>query len=248
MNSHNPRDIPAANPEHSRAHFPTTHWGVVIAAGTDASNALPALDDLCRAYWPPIYAECRRRGQSPSDAQDSTQGFFAHLLRRESFSAADRARGRFRTFLLVALDHFLTDQWRGKNAEKRGGGALVLSLDAEEGEACFQQPARGASAAEIFDRRWALTLMNRALDALRAEYAADGRSEMFDAVQPFLAVRDGDESQTSAAAKLGMAAETFTVAVHRFRKRFRACLRTQVESTVADPSEVADEMRHLFGV
>src|SRR5689334_10396760 len=146
MKSHNPGDLPAAirereilghapdlpdsearerkpvadSIENSRAHFPTTHWGVVVAAGADASKALPALEDLCRAYWPPIYAECRRRGQSPPDAQDSTQEFFACLLRRDSFSAADLGRGRFRTFLLGALDNFLTDQWREKNAEKRG--------------------------------------------------------------------------------------------------------------------------------
>lgn len=230
----------------SRAHFPTTHWSVVVAARDD--DARPALENLCRIYWPPLYAELRRRGHSPADAQDATQEFFARLLRHHSFGAADRQRGRFRTFLLAALDHFLTDRWREQHAQKRGGGEAALSLDAAEGEACFEQAAPQLDPAAAFDQRWALILMDRALAALREEYAATGRAHIADSVQPFLAAETGGDGYDDICAQHGMSAETFTVAVHRFRKRFRACLRAQVENTVADPAETDGEMRHLFGI
>lgn len=230
--------------------FPVTHWSMVLTAGKgDEPRARTALEDLCRAYWPPIYAEIRRRGHSPADAQDLTQELFARLLRRQSFGEADRNRGRFRSFLLGALDHLLADHWRECFAVKRGGGAPLLSVDAEESEVWLQaQPASTASAAELFDQRWALILMDRAYEALRAEYAASGRAEVFKSLKPFLAAEAGSDGYAAASAQAGMTAEAFAVAVHRLRKRFRAAVRAQVQQTVADPGEAQTELRHLFGI
>jgi RNA polymerase sigma-70 factor (ECF subfamily) len=230
--------------------FCTTRWSLVALASRDHSQeASAALNELCCAYWKPIYAEIRRRGHSTADAQDLTQEFFARLLRGSAFGRADREKGRFRSYLLAALDFFLADTRRGKMAEKRGGGATVFSLDADEGEDWYaQQPAQGSTPAEAFDRRWALVLMDRALTALRHEYCAGGRGDVFLAVQPFLAAESGAGGYGAAGEKLGMTGETFTVAVHRLRRRFRVCVREQVEMTVVDPAETDSEMRHLFGM
>lgn len=246
MNSPEPesRTVP------SRVRFDTTRWSLVALAGSEESQeATAALNELCRAYWMPIYAEIRRRGHSQVDAQDLTQEFFARLLRRHAFGRADREKGRFRSYLLAALDYFLADDWREKFAEKRGGGATLLPLDAEDGETWFRdQPALGATPAEVFDQSWAVILMDRALTALREEYHEGGRAEVFTAVQPFLAADTGADGYGAVCEKVGMTEQAFTVAVHRLRKRFRHCVREQVEMTVADPAETAAEMWHLFGI
>jgi RNA polymerase sigma-70 factor (ECF subfamily) len=222
---------------------------VAHAGSEDSQLARDALNELCRAYWRPIYAEIRRRGHPPADAQDLTQEFFARLLRRKAFGRADREKGRLRSYLLAALDFFLTDKWREKKAEKRGGGAAVFSLDAEEGERWFlEQPAPGPSPAEAFDRGWSLILMDRALIALREEYCGCGRAEIFTAAQPFLAAETGSGGYDTACAEVGMTGQAFTVAVHRLRTRFRLCVREQVEMTVTDPADTDAEMRHLFGI
>ena len=219
-----------------------------MSAGRDESKGHDALERLCRGYWPPIYAELRRRGHGPSDAQDLTQEFFACLLRRHSFGGADRERGKFRSYLLGALDFFLIDRLREKSALKRGSGKPILSLDEEEGEAWLrEQPATGSDAGTAFDQRWAFILMDRALETLRKEYISSGRREVFDAVQPFLAAETGTDGYEGACQRAGTSVEAFTVAVHRFRKRFRAAVREQVEATVATRAEADEEMRHLFG-
>jgi RNA polymerase sigma factor (sigma-70 family) len=244
--------IPAASafPTPTRAGFHTTQWSLVSKAGGDASQEVnEALNELCQAYWRPIYAEVRRRGLAVADAQDLTQEFFARLLRRQSFGRADQQRGRFRTFLLAALDHVLADQWRDQNALKRGAGAVILSLDAAEGETWYQQLTQdSAGPAEQFDQRWALILMDRALQCLREDYEKSGRTTLFALLKPFLATDAGADGYAQAAEQSGMTESTFRVAVHRFRKRFRESVRQQVETTVADPSETDAEMRHLFGV
>lgn len=234
----------------SRVRFDTTHWSLVVRAGSEESqDASAALNELCRAYWMPIYAEIRRRGHPPVDAQDLTQEFFTRLLRRNAFGRVDREKGRFRSYLLAALDYFLADDWRARIAEKRGGGAMPLPLDAAEGETWFcEQPARGATPAEAFDQSWAVILMDRALTTLRDEYHEGGRAEIFAAVQPFLAADAGAGGYDAACEKLGMTGEAFAVAVHRLRKRFRLCVREQVEMTVTDPAETDGEMQHLFGI
>jgi RNA polymerase sigma-70 factor (ECF subfamily) len=246
-----PQD-PSASDERLKGsrRFHTTHWSLVARAGSDRSQeANAALDELCRAYWRPIYAEIRRRGHAPVDAEDLTQEFFARLLRHHAFGRADRAKGRFRSYLLAALDFFLADEWREKVAEKRGGGAVMFSLDAAEGESWYElQPAAGATPAEAFDQRWALILMDRALATLREEYDAGGRAAVFAAAQPFLAADAGADGYEAVCAELGMTAPAFTVAVHRLRTRFRHRVREQVEMTVADPAEADAELRHLFGI
>lgn len=247
-----PRD-PSVSDEHSvkgGRRFTATRWSLVALAGSDEPQvASAALDELCRAYWRPIYAEIRRRGHAPADAQDLTQEFFARLLHQHAFGRADRAKGRFRSYLLAALDYFLLDVWREKGAEKRGGGAAVLSLDAQEGESWYLElPGPGATPAEAFDQGWALVLMDRALMALRDEYHESGRAAVFIAMQPFLAAEAGADGYDAAVEKLGMTGQAFTVAVHRLRRRFREHVREQVEMTVADPTDTAAEMRHLFGI
>lgn len=228
--------------------FPVTRWSLIVKARDNDEKAAAALNDLCCAYWRPIYGELRRRGFAQADAQDLSQDFFARLLRRQSFGRADQERGRFRSFLLAALDHLLADHWRDRNAQKRGAGAELLSLDVEEGESWYQeQPASAASPAEIFDQRWALILMDRALDALREDYEHSGRDRLFQVLKPYLAAEAGAEGYDEAAAAAGMEVSAFRVAVHRLRKRFREAVREQVSMTVADPAETDAEMQHLFG-
>lgn len=249
--AHMDHDSPASDERTALGRrFATTRWSLVARAGSeDSLVARDALNELCRAYWMPIYAEIRRRSHAPADAQDLTQEFFARLLRGHAFGRADRDKGRFRSYLLAALDFFLADEWREKKAEKRGAGVPVLSLDAEEGESWYQlQPAPGATPAEAFDQGWALILMDRAVTALREEYHERGRADVFTAVQPFLAAETGADGYDAIREKLGMSGPAFTVAVHRLRKRFRFCVREQVELTVADPAETDAEMRHLFGI
>lgn len=244
------RSLDVANDTASRVSFDTTRWSLVAAAGNKESQAAyHALDDLCRAYWRPIYGEIRRRGHREADAQDLTQDFFARMLRREAFGNADREKGRFRSYLLGALDHFLVDVLRGRQAEKRGGGAVMVPFVDSSSEAWFrQQPAWGSTPAEMFDQNWAVVLMDRALEALRGEYHATGRANVFAAVEPFLTADSGAEGYAGVCDQVGLTSQTFAVAVHRVRRRFRHCVRQQVEMTVADPAEVDAEMKHLFGL
>lgn len=234
----------------SRARFDTTRWSLVAAAGSEQSQvANEALNELCRAYWRPIYAEIRRRGSDAADAQDLAQEFFARMLRRDAFGKADRAKGRFRTYLLGALDYFLVDEWREKNALKRGGGAVMVPFIDGGGDTWFrQQPGYGGTPAEMFDQNWAVVLMERALEALRDEYRVTGREHVFTAVEPFLTAGSGVDGYAGVCEPVGLTPQAFAVAVHRVRRRFRHCVRQQVEMTVADPVEVEAEMKHLFGL
>ena len=235
---------------HSRARFDTTRWSLVAAVGSEQSQvADEALNDLCRAYWRPIYAEIRRRGHDAVDAQDLAQEFFARMLRRDAFGKADREKGRFRTYLLGSLDYFLVDDWRGKNTLKRGGGAVMVPFVDGEGETWFkQQPACGVTPAEMFDQNWAVVLMDRALRTLRDEYESTARGDVFAAVEPFLTADSGADGYEDVCGQIDLTAQAFAVAVHRVRRRFRACVRAQVEMTVLDPAEVDVEMKHLFGI
>lgn len=234
----------------SRARFDTTGWSLVAMAGSEKSQvAQGAINELCRVYWRPIYAKNRRRGHGAADAQDLTQEFFARMLRRDAFGKADREKGRFRTYLLGALDYFLVDEWRWKKALKRGGGAVVLPLMEREGEKWFQeQPAYRGTPAEMFDQNWAVVLMDHALAALCDEYHVTGRGDVFQAVEPFLTADSGEDGYAGVCAQIGLPPQAFAVAVHRVRRRFRACVRQQVEMTVVDPAEAAAEMKHLFGL
>jgi DNA-directed RNA polymerase specialized sigma24 family protein len=224
--------------------FHTTRWTMVLAAGGAGAAAERALGELCALYREPLLAHGRRRGLTPTDAEDAVQGFFARLLRGDALVGVRRERGRFRAFLLGAFNHHLSDLRDRERAEKRGGGR-VLQLDtAGWAGAATEDAAHTPDAA--FDRVWALALLATTLARLRAEHSAEGRAEWFDALVPCLGGRNETTSQAEAAARLGVSEAALRVAVHRLRKRYREVLRMEVAQTVADPSEVEAELRHLL--
>lgn len=232
------------------AGFAETRWSVVLrAADTASPQAGEALAALCQAYWYPLYVFIRRQGHNPHDAQDLTQEFFARLIQSHFFAAADPKRGRFRSFLLASLKHFLQHEWEKARAQRRGGGRAILSLDAAEGESRYLlEPAQSANAERLFDRRWALTLLERVVERLRADYAASGKAELFDALKPALAGEQAGGSCASLAASLGMTEGAVKVAIHRLRQRYGALLREEISHTLASPDDVEGELRHLFDV
>jgi RNA polymerase sigma-70 factor (ECF subfamily) len=228
--------------------FCPTHWTVVLAAGSaDSVAARDALEKLCRAYWPPIYAFIRRQGHNPHDAQDLTQGFFARLLEKNSFAEADRAKGRFRSFLLGALKHFLANEWDKANALKRGGGQTLIPIDVASVETtCGFEPADHTMADKAFERRWALTLLDQVLRRLRQEYLDAGKETLFEQLKQTLTEASRTVPYLEIAARLGTTEGAVKVAVHRLRQRYRELLRAEIASTVASPAEVEDELRNLF--
>jgi RNA polymerase sigma-70 factor (ECF subfamily) len=229
------------------ARFATTRWSVVVAAGNEESPAArAALSSLCETYWPPLYAFLRRRGYPAVEAQDLTQEFFARLLEKNYVEAADRDRGRFRTFLLVVLKRFLSKERDREQALKRGGGVVTLSLDfvAAEEQVRFE-PSDEWTPEKEYERRWALTLLDLVLKRLEAEYAARGKSELFARCRPWL-TGDAARSHEDVAATLGMTAGAIKVTVHRMRERYRELLREEIAQTVATPEDVAEELKHLL--
>jgi RNA polymerase sigma-70 factor (ECF subfamily) len=227
--------------------FATTHWSLVLAAGEQGSpEAAAAMAELCRTYWYPLYAYVRRKGYSRDDAQDLTQELFARFLERRSFALADRRRGRFRSFLLASLENFLAKEWRRSQRLKRGGGRRHISWDAEEAEGRYlQEAAEELSAERIYERRWALTLLEQALEALRAEYVAGGRAPIFEALRPALS-GDGRADYEELSAGLGMTPGALRVAAHRLRQRYAEQVRAEVARLVQRPEDIEDEVRHLF--
>lgn len=228
--------------------FATTRWSVVLAAGARASPAgSQALATLCASYWYPLYAYVRRRGFDPHEAQDLTQEFFAHLLDSEAVGIATPERGRFRSFLLASLQNFLANHWRKETAQKRGGGKVVLSLDLAAGEERYvAEPAHELTPEKVYERRWALTLLQQVVDALAAEYAADGKGQLFEHLKPYLGGTLDGLPYADLANKIGMSVGSIKVAVHRLRRRCGDLLREQIAETVADPASVDDELRDLF--
>ncbi len=221
---------------------------MVLAAGDDVSpQGREALEQLCRAYWFPIYAHVRRRGNEAHAAQDLTQGFFARLLERNDLSGLTREGGKFRSFLLTALNHFLANEHERAQALKRGGGRTVFSLDDDTSEGRYlREPAHSESPDRIFERRWALALMEDAMRRLADEHAATGRTVVFTALGPFLSREPGPGEYAAIAARLGLAPGTLAVQVHRLRERYRQIVRIAVADTVDSPLEVDAEMRHLL--
>lgn len=230
--------------------FTTTHWSVVLRAGDgDTPQASAALEALCRSYWYPLYAYVRRQGHSPHDAQDLTQEFFARLLERKYIRHADRNQGRFRTFLLTSLKHFLINDWKKGNREKRGGGQKVLSLDEETAESRFaMEPAAAQPPDSLYDRGWAAILLDRALAALRAEFEQSGKLDLFERLKVFVWGEKNALSYAAMAAQLGMTEGAVKVAVHRLRQRYGELLRAEVAQTVTTPVEVNEELRYLVSV
>jgi RNA polymerase sigma-70 factor (ECF subfamily) len=227
--------------------FVTTHWSVVLAARDKASpDSSQALETLCRGYWYPLYAFVRRLGHPPHDAEDLTQEFFLRLLQKAWLDAAQQERGRFRTFLIMAMKRFLANEWDRGRAAKRGGGHTVLPLDTELAESRYQrEPASSPPAELLYDRRWALTLLDRSIAALRAEYESDGRAADFDRLKGFLTAERGAIPYGEIARTLGASEGAARVAVHRMRRRFRNAFRAAVADTVADPRDVDDEVRYV---
>jgi RNA polymerase sigma factor (sigma-70 family) len=234
----------------SRAEwFVTTRWSVVLGArATDSKQARAALETLCRTYWYPLYAFVRRSGRSPHDAEDLVQSFFAQCLEKDYLSAAERERGRFRSFLLLALKRFLANEWDRAHARKRGGDQLI-SLDALTAEQRYAtEPADSLSADKLYERRWALTLLEKVLAQLRSEQEAAGRLDTFNALLPFLTSSGRGTPYAELGARLGISEGAVKVAVHRLRQRYRELLQQEIADTVSSPDDIDEERRYLFRI
>lgn len=227
--------------------FKTTHWTVVLdACRPDPVQADAALATLCQNYWLPIYTYVRRRGHGPEDAKDLTQEFFARLIQKQWLNQADPSRGKFRCFLLGAMNHFLANEWRRSQATKRGGAKAVVSLD-DTAEARYgAEVASDLTPEKLYERRWALTLFERALEQLQASYVSAGKGAIYDVLNDFLSTEANDGDYARAGAQLGMTTGAVTTAVRRLRQRYRELVREEIAQTVTDPAEVEDEMRSLL--
>ena len=237
-------------PDARRSGFEDTHWSVVLAArdGCDAEGR-SALDTLCRLYWYPVYALVRGRGYSPQDAEDLTQGFFHRLIAKDGLRQVQPSKGRFRHFLLAALKNFLSNEWDKGRTLKRGGDCTFWSLDALAAEKRYaEEPVDGNAPDVLYDRRWALRLLEHSLRQLREEYVVAGKGELFETLKECLTPGSAPASQTELARRLGKSVEAVAVAIHRLRRRYGECLRDQIAQTVADPKEVDLELRDLRAI
>lgn len=242
-------DQAKGHPDENQRWFATTHWSVVLSARADSSQAAAALESLCRAYWPPLYTYARRRGRDVHQAQDLTQQFIAHLLATDFLANVTPAKGKFRSFLLASFNHFLANEHARASALKRGGGVSLVPLEPGDTEDWLRcEPAGGEPPDVIFERRWALTLLERAFDGLRQEFERARKAAQFDRLKSFLEgeVKHGDYDV--AARELGMTASAVAVAVHRMRHRYRELLRREVADTVESPAEIEEELKHLIRV
>jgi RNA polymerase sigma-70 factor (ECF subfamily) len=237
------------NAHHGPAAFTTTHWSVVLEAQGESPAAHEALEKLCRTYWRPIYAFLRRQGVSPEEAEDITQGFFAQLLERRKFSAVRKEKGRLRSFLLGALKYFLADEQRRAMAIKRGEGQRLIPLEELRADKRIEmEPADSMTAEMIYERRWALTVLEQVLDRLKNEYRTAGNAALFDSLKQLLPDEPGSPSQAEIAAQLGMTENALRQAFYRFRQRYQSLLREEIAHTVATPGDIEDELRHLIAV
>ncbi len=236
--------------EASSPAFAPTRWTLILRARGETPEARVALGELCEGYYQPVLRFLQREGREEDEARELTQEFFARVLERDGFAAADPERGRFRSYLLGALKHFLADQRKHEQRLKRGGGAVVESLDAttgDDGGAAAQVADTAATAPEMFfDREWALAVMARALDVLQKEFATGGKAEQFEQLKPWLMGEAASMSQAEAARALGLSEGAVKVVIHRLRKRFREAVRGEIGQTLRDPSLVDEELRHLI--
>jgi RNA polymerase sigma factor (sigma-70 family) len=227
--------------------FATTHWSVVLAAREgDSPGASEALNDLCRAYWPPLYSYIRREGHDVAEAQDLTQEFFTRLVERDYLARLNHQRGKFRSFLLAFLKHFLSEQREKAQAQKRGGGQRFLSLDAGEGEEGYlAEPADELTPEQIFERRWVQTILQRALDRLTAEYSEMDRAALFEALKDFQPRHPGSLTYAEIGANLSTTEAAIKSAMQRMRQRHREILREEIAHTVGSAQEVEEEIRYM---
>lgn len=229
------------------SHFVATQWSLVLSAGGESTRGQRALSQLCSRYWYPIYAFARKQGLAAPDAEDTTQGFFMHILSSEALATVDRAKGRFRSFLLASMKNFLANEWDRARAAKRGGGVPTMSLDATGAEERYRlEPADMLSPDKLYDRRWALTVLDQTVRQLAEEQAASGKAALFQAVRPVLDGGHASFSYEEIGAQLGMSAGAVKVAVHRLRQRYRELLRGAVAETVVHAEDVDDELRQLI--
>ncbi len=228
--------------------FGTTHWSVVLAAGGHpTSSTSAALEQLCRTYWYPLYAYIRRQGYEAHDAQDLTQAFFEELLEKSSFNNACREKGRFRSWLLGALNHFLVNEWQRGQTWKRGGRVNFVSLDDDTAESRYLlEPATDLTPEKLYERRWVQVLLDQVLARLRQEFTTGGKESLFDHLRVFLTDVKGAVSYTDASAKMGLSEDAVKQAVRRLRLRYRELLRQEIANTVSSPADIEDEIRHLF--
>lgn len=230
------------------SQFTATSWTNLIQAREgNPAQAEAALEKICRRYWYPLYAHVRRRGFDADQAQDLTQDFFFRIIRENYLGSVDRTKGKFRSFLLAALDHFLLDQRKRANAQKRGGGQVIISLDDEEAETRYQnEPAVEMSPEKLFTRQWFLTLYEAVLKTLREEFVGAKKEAQFEALRPFLTDDTGFRDYAQPASQLGMSTNAVAVAVHRMRDRCRELMYEEIARTVASPEEMESEIRHLL--
>lgn len=228
----------------------TTQWSQVIAARDgDETESSQALESLCQTYWKPLYAFIRHQGAEPEEARDLTQAYFTELLEKDFLADVDAEKGRFRSFLFSSLRHFLSHERDRARALKRGGGAITLSLDLESGERSYSiHPATLETPEDVFEYRWAMTVITQALDRLEEESLTAGTGRQFEQLKPYLTSMKPQVPYKEVAEELGMSEGAVKVAVHRLRRRFGQSLRDELSETVADPADVDDELRHMLSI
>jgi RNA polymerase sigma-70 factor (ECF subfamily) len=236
--------------DYGGSRFESTHWSLVLAAGHHSSpDANQALSTLCRTYWYPLYAYVRRRVKDVHEAEDLTQAFFAQLLEKKRLAVAEAGRGKFRSFLLASLKNFLDNEWDKARTQKRGGGRKLIPLDFQSGESRYKlEPADELTPERLYDRQWALTLLEQVLARLREEFVRAGKARHFEQLKHFLTGEKAPTSYAQAADELGSTEGAVKVSVHRLRQRYRELLRVEIAQTVAEPGEVEDEINRLFAV
>lgn len=240
---------PAAAGQNGAVEFTTTHWSIVLSAQGESPAAHEALEQLCRTYWRPLHAFVRRQGYGHEEAEDITQGFFAVLLERRDFDTLRAEKGRLRSYLLVSLKHFLADERRRAMAVKRGKGQPLIPLeDLRNGTEADVEQSDPLTAERIYERRWALTLLDHVFRQLRDEYRKADKAALFDWLKQLLPDEPGAPLQAEIAAKLGMTENAVNQAFYRFRQRYQSLLREEIAHTVAMPKDVEDELRHLISV
>lgn len=228
-----------------QARFQTTSWSLVLGAASNSSEAREALEALCQIYWKPVYAFIRRKGHDPDKAQDLTQEYFARLIEKNYLEDADRTRGRFRSFLLVSVRNFLANQWDHERALKRGGNRRPVSIDGAEAEQWYALAiANDVTPEALFERRWAVSLLERVLQRLRATYVEAGKEQQFVSLQGFLHRESGDGYE-QLATQMNLSAGSLRMSVLRMRRRYRALLRAEIGQTVDRPDEIDEEIRFL---